>query len=560
MAQSFNISLNYPEVVSATKRIEKTKSNILLRIAQEVTVKGKLLAINNQSNYTSIWNQINAIQDNKSAKNCALNFRGLVSYGAAKILNISFDNTNNQDVKAKDFSITFEVYERVSTSILTNYGIQLDDLKEISDIKISQVREEDLDGVTLTNSVGITFAENATNYNLSRAQNIARAILVALNVLSISTPSRTTASNIYDEKTGTYNFIEVKNKFRGSTGGFTILRSNNFNIQENGAIIASENSQIKIEKNNDFTISELSGKAKSEADQAQGRCQSFVSSYYNLGYGILSPSYRGTFKETTRQITVDEASGTAQYNVSLTNESEYLDNVRVEIIETIEDLKKEKAKRKIVRGTIIGMKNPPDKEISPTSNKKLSFAKAYFDANYKSEFTSGNSMNSPSSSIGNNKTYITNGDVTYNISEGSINFSLTYEDRPEYVVTNSDLIYGFAEITNQSAVHLANQFLVVGGNSPGEEVIQESAQSRPVEINLRVEGLFKTPDKVKNYVKSFQDLVKNNYKDGIITALNISMNLIARTFQGTATWLKFGEYRERTDTATKVSAPGGIDV
>lgn len=551
---SFNISLNYPQVTSATKRIEKNQSNILLRIVQEITVKGKLLELNNQSGYDEIWAQIAAIEDNKSAKNCTLNFAGLLSYSGVRITNISFENTGNQDVQSKDFSISFEVYEAINSSVLTTYGVQLSDLKDISDIKISQAKEENLEGKTLTTSISITFAENANSFNLSRAQGIARAILSATNILSVSS-SRTTAANVYDETTGTYSFIETKNEFRNSSGGFAVLRSTNYNIQTNGSIVASENGQIKIEKNDNFTIAELYNRALTEASGAKTKCQTFVSIYYNLTYGSLPAGYKTSFEETTRQISVDEASGTAQYNVSITNEPEYIGPVRVEIVDTTEDIKKEKAKRKILRGTITGIRLPTDKEVNPTANKKLAAAKNYFDNSYKQEFTKAKTITAITPKIGENRTYITNGDITYNISEGSINFSLTYEDRPEYNVSNANLIYGSAETTNQSPVHLGNQFLIIGGAKAGEELIQESNQSKPVEINLRVECLFKEARNIKNYISTFKDLIQQNYQDGILTALSISTNLIGKTFQGSATWLKFNQYRERNDTAIKVTNP-----
>jgi hypothetical protein len=554
---SFNISLNYPQVTSATKRIEKNQSNILLRIVQEITVKGKLLELNNQSGYDEIWAQIAAIEDNKSAKNCTLNFAGLLSYSGVRITDISFENSGNQDVQSKDFSISFEVYEAINSSVLTTYGVQLSDLKDISDIKISQAKEESLEGKTLTTSISITFAENANSFNLSRAQGIARAILSATNILLVSS-SRTTAANVYDETTGTYSFIETKNEFRGGGGGFAVLRSTNYNIQTNGSIVASENGQIKIEKNDNFTIAELYNKALTEASNAKTRCQTFVSTYYTLTYGSLPAGYKTSFEETTRQVSVDEASGTAQYNVSITNEPEYIGPVRVEIVDTTEDIKKEKAKRKILRGTITGIRLPTDKDISPTANKKLAAAKSYFDTNYKQEFTKAKNITEVTPKIGDNKTYITNGDITYNISEGSINFSLTYEDRPEYNVSNASLIYGSAETTNQSPVHLGNQFLIIGGEKAGEELIQESNQAKPVEINLRVECLFKEAKNIQNYISTFKDLIKQNYQDGILTALSISSNLIGKTFQGSATWLKFGDYRERTDTAIKVTNPNEV--
>jgi hypothetical protein len=554
---TFNISLNYPEVTSATKRIEKSQSNILLKIVQEITVKGKLLELNNLSGYSEIWAQIDAIQDNKEAKNCTLNFAGLLSYSGVKITDISFENTSNQDVQSKDFSISFEVYEAVNSSLLTSYGVNLSDLKDISDIKISQAREENLEGKTLTTSIGITFGENANNYSLSRAQGIANAILNATNVLSVSS-SRTTASNVYDQTSGTYSFIETKNEYRGSGGGFAVLRSTNYNIQTNGSIVASENGQIKIEKNNNFTIAELYNQALTEASNAKNRCQTFVSTYYTLTYGSLPAGYKTSFEETTRQVSVDEASGTAQYNVSITNEPEYIGPVRVEIVDTTEDLKREKAKRKIIRGTITGIRLPPDKEINPNSNRKLAAAKSYFDSNYKQLFIQAKNFTSITPEIGDYKTYITNGDITYNISEGSINFSITYEDRPEYDVSNSNMILGKAEITNQSPVHLGNQFLIIGGQEPGEELIQESNQAKPVEINFRVEALFKRATDIRTYISTFKELIQSNYQDGILKSLSISSNLIGRTFQGTASWLKFGGYRQRDDTAIKVTNPTEI--
>ena len=552
-----NVSLTDSQIASATKRIEKSQSNILLKIVTEYTIKGKVLAKDAGGGYQAIWDLISAVEDNGEAKNCTLNLGGAGRYTNAKVTNISFDESNNQDVKSKDFSITFEVYEAISSSVLTSYGVILSDLKDISDIKISQAQEENLEGKTLITTIGITFGENANPYDLSRAQKIAKAILAATSVLTINS-GRKTISNIYDETSGTYNFIETKNEYRGSSGGFSVLRSTNYNIQNNGSIVVSENGQIKIEKDNDFTIKELYDKAVSEVGEAKQRCEAFIQTYYTLSYGSLPSGYRSSFQETSRQITVDESAGTAQYTVSMTNEPENIGDVRVEIVDTTEDLKKEKAKKKTIRGTIVGMKLPPDKEIDPSANKKLAAAKNYFDSNYKQLFADAKNFTSINPPIGAYKTYITNGDLTYNISEGSINFSITYEDRPEYNVQDQDMIYGSAQITNESAVHLANQFIIIGGQQPGEELIQESNQSKPVERNLQVQALFKDAGKIKGYITKFKDLIKNNYNNGILKSLNISTNLINRNFQGTATWLEFGGHRDRNDTASTVQNPTEI--
>jgi hypothetical protein len=553
--QVFNINLQYPQIVSGTKKIEKNQANFLLKIVQEITVKGKLISLNGSSGYNDIWNIINGIEDNKSGKNCSLSFTNLSKFTGAKITNISFEQSNNQDVKNKDFSITFEIHDKVTSSGLTTYGVTTTQLKDLEDIKITQVKEENLEGETLTTSVGITFSPNANSFNQGLANTIAKAVLAATNILSL-TSSRTTVSNVYDEKTATYTYIEVKNKFRGSSGGFAILRSNNYNIQNNGSILVTDNTQIKIEKNT-YTINELYSKALSEASGALGRCQAFLGAYYLYSYGTPPAGYRDTFLLFNKQITVDEASGTAQASASITNEPEYTGNVKVEIVSTTEDLKKEDSKRKTVRGNITGINNPPDKEINPKNNKKLAAAKTYFDDNYKPKFTSAKNYTDLKSDLtgAKYKTYITNGDVSYNISEGSINFSLTYESRPNFNVSDQNMIYGSAELTDQSAVHLANQFIIIGGQTPGEELIQESSQSRPIEQTLKVQALFKKSSDIKTYISKFKDLIKNNYKDEIIKSINISAELIGRTFQGSATWLKFGTHRERTDISLKVTTP-----
>ena len=547
-------------MVSATKRIEKNQANIPLRIVQEVTVKGKLLALNNTSGYAAIWAIINGINDSSEAKNCSLSFPGVGSFSSARILSINFDNSANQDRVTKDFSISFETYTAFTGShALTSYGVLLEDLKELSDIKISQSKETNLEGDTLTTSVGLTFAENANTFTLSRAESISKAIISAANVLTISS-TRITNSNIYDEKSGTYNFIQTKNTFRESTGGFGILRSTNYNIQQNGAIVVSENTQIKIEKIDDYKISEIYDKATSEATSALGRATTFLAAYYKFSYGTLPAGYKTSFSETTRQITVDESTGSAQCNVSFTNEPEFMWNVRVEITNIIENIVKEDSKRKITRGSITGIKSPPNLVVNPNANAKIKNAKDYFDKTYKKEFEDAVDFIDKKSSVlaAKYKTYITNGDISYNISEGSINFSLTYESKPIFNVTDSTLIYGSVQNTTQSAVHLANQMIVIGGFAPGEELIQESAQSRPVENNIKFDLLFKKATDIKTYITKIKDFIKTNYKDGILTSLSISANLIQASMQASASWMTFGEHRERSNTASTVVAPTEI--
>jgi hypothetical protein len=556
---TFNISLDFPEVASATKKIEKNQANIPLRIVQEITVKGKLLALNNTSGYQAIWGIINGINDNSEAKNCSLSFPGVGSFSQARILSINFDNSENQDRITKDFSISFETYTAFTGShALTTYGITLEELKELSDIKISQSKETNLEGDTLTTSVSLTFAENANAFTLSRAEGISKKIISAANILTI-TGTKTTNSNIYDEKSGTYNFIQTKYALRGSTGGFAILRSTSYNIQQNGSILVSENTQIKIEKTDDYKISDLYDKATSEASSALQRAPAFLNIYYRIAYGGVPNGYKPQFLETTRQISVDEATGSAQCNVSCTNEPELMGDVRVEITDIIEDIAKEDSKRKIIRGTITGIKNPPDLKVS-LANGRIKSAKDYFDKTYSKEFQDAETFNDKRSSVkdAKYKTYITNGDISYNISEGSINFTLTYESKPIFNVTDSALIYGSVQNSTQSEVHLANQMIVIGGLAPGEELIQESAQSRPIENNLKFDLLFKEAKSVKDYITKIKDFIKNEYKDGIITSLNISANLIQASLQASVSWMTFGQHRERTETSSKVTAPKEI--
>ena len=557
---TFNISLDFPEMVSATKRVEKNQANIPLRIVQEVTVKGKLVALNNTSGYQAIWGIINGINDSSEAKNCSLSFPGVGGFSQARILSINFDNSANQDRVTKDFSISFETYTAFTGShALTNYGVLLEDLKELSDIKISQSKETNLEGDTLTTSVSLTFAENANTFTLSRAEGISKKIISVANILTINS-TKITNSNVYDEKSGTYNFIETKSALRGSTGGFAILRSTNYNIQQNGSIVVSENSQIKILKIDDYKISEIYDKALLEATSALGRATTFLTAYYKFTYGSLIGGYKPEFLETTRQITVDEATGSAQCNVSFTNEPELMGDVRVEITDIIEDIVKEDSKRKITRGTITGIKSPPDLKVNPNSNVKIKYAKAYFDKSYLKEFQDAEDFKDKKSSIKNakHKTYITNGDLSYNISEGSINFSLTYESKPIFNVGDSTLIYGSIQNTTQSAVHLANQIIVIGGIKPGEELIQETSQSRPVENNIKLDALFKDAKDIKLYITKIKDFIKNNYQDGILTSLSISANLIQRSLQASASWMNFGAHRERKDVSIKVVDPKEI--
>jgi len=554
---TFKISLELPEVVSATKRIEKNQANIPLRIVQEITVKGKLLALNNTSGYQAIWGIIGQIEDSSEAKNCSLSFPGVGSFSQARILNINFDNSENQDRITKDFSISFETYAALTGSNpLTTYGITLEELKELSDIKISQSKETNLEGDTLTTSVSLTFAENANTFTLSRAEGISKKIISAANILTI-TGTKTTNSNIYDEKSGTYNFIQTKYALRGSTGGFGILRSTSYNIQQNGSIVVSENTQIKIEKTDDYTISELYGKAQVEASSALQRITTFLSIYYGIAYGSVPSGYKPEFLETTRQITVDEATGSAQCNVSYTNEPEFMGNVRVEITDIIEDIAKEDSKRKITRGSITGIKTPPNLVVNPNSNAKIKNAKDYFDRTYKKEFEDAVNFIDKKSSVlaAKYKTYITNGDISYNISEGSINFSLTYESKPIFNVQEATLIYGSIQNTTQSAVHLANQIIVIGGLTPGEELIQESAQSRPIENSIKFDLLFKKATDIKPYITKIKDFIKTNYKDGILTSLSISANLIQASAQASASWMSFGQHRERSNIDSTVATP-----
>ena len=93
---------------------------------------------------------------------------------------------------------------------------------------------------------------------------------------------------------------------------------------------------------------------------------------------------------------------------------------------------------------------------------------------------------------------------------------------------------------------------------PGEELIQETSQSRPVENNIKLDALFKDPKEIKTYITKIKTFIKDNYKDGILTSLSISANLIQRSLQASASWMNFGEHRERKDVSIKVVDPKEI--
>jgi len=561
-----SISLDHGQTISAVRNLEKTASNIPTRIIDQITINGKLLNLGGvDSGSGKIQAEVERIKATNTGYKSSVS-SGKQNFSNVKIISLSFNQSNSRDVYEKDFSIVFEKISIAPSSILDNYGLSPQDLLDIKDIQTSSTLESNPEGKFLNQSCTVIFepyANKTESAAATIAQNFFQASSLALGLTSVQ-DSRIALGSIINKAGNTYSFTESRIEFTTPKGGTSgVFIKTNATIQNNGAIIGTVNVSKKFSNVSDdsYQTQDLYDSINNLINEAKNQLQQKA-----LELIVLSNSNEGEhynkFSITDKQISINESSGTAEGTAVISNLPEISedDKAKKEVFYLVEDISAEDAKKITIRGSYQALYTPPDTTFS-RDNKKVKIAKDLFDTKFgtfldtasdrpdqKSKLTS-----LPISALSlKYKTYLINASININVTDGMIDFSLVFESKKSFEVKNSKILLAELSAVGASPIHLANFFIVLGGKTKGEELIQQSAQSKLKPYIINLNGLAKDSSG-KDIVDIIKNLYSTNKKD-LTEKINYSANLIKKTFQASISQYIQGEYREVGDFAFKAAA------
>lgn len=545
-----------PTLLGGIKRVASTESNIPFKFIEEYTLEGLVIAFNNLTSADAIWTKVEALSDKIKTKitdDISININGTTFSNIYRITSISFQrpSTPDQDVKSKNFSISFERHVAVADSLLSDYGVS--NLEKINNIDFSITSEQNVNSVIITKNLNIQYT---TSYTSNVCEESASSIFNSINnIFTTYANGRKYTSQTCDQRNKSLNVQERMVTFDNTSQDFGEFLGYELSIQNNGVFTVTENGNIQSNKDS-HTMSTLKAKAETLKSGAFTRCQNFTAIYYQkLDLVVGSSSYGLQNLAISSNLSVDGSNMSATYSVTYSNDPRNVTDVIVDISEEVSSSVLRDEVKKVQSGSILGM----GVTDFTSSNQKFSKAKAKYQSLYSSVLTAAKTLTNQQNILSHKyPSYLTNANVTFNISEGSINFNHTFVSNKGFDSKDANFVSVSAEATSRGPLHLLNSFLIFGGVQEGKELIQDVAQGKVGEINLTVDFLLKpttTLDQCIAKFKLFIDKIKK--APGFLKDVSYTLDPVGRTFNGTATFLEFNRYREIKDLALKAEV---IDV
>jgi len=561
MATSIDITFSdsnssyVPTLLGGIKKVISTESNIPYKFIEEYTLEGLVIAFNNSTGAEAIWTKVDALSQkikDKVTNDISININGTTFSNIYRITNINFQrpSTPDQDVKSKNFSISFERHVAVQDSLLSTYGVS--NLEQINSIDFSITSEQNVNSVTITKNLNIQYT---TIYEGNVCEESASSVFNSINnIFTTYTKGRKYTSQTCDQRNKSLNVQERMVTFDNTGQDFGEFLSYELSIQNNGIFTVTENGNIQSNKDS-HTMSALKARAESLKSEAFTRCQNFTNIYYqNLGLIVANYTYNVQNLPISSNLNVDGSNMSATYSVTYSNDPRNVTDVIVNISEEVSSSVLRDEVKKVQSGSIVGM----GVTDSASSNTKFSKAKDKYQSLYSSVLSAAKTLSNQTILAHKYPSYLTNANVTFNISEGSINFNHTFVSNKGFDSKDANFVSVSAEATSRGPLHLVNSFLIFGGVQEGKELIQDVAQGKVGEINLTVDFLLKpntTLDQCIAKFKLFIDKIKK--APGFLRDVSYTLDPVGRTFNGTAIFLEFDRYRELKDLALKAEA---IDV
>ena len=547
-----------PNTMGGIKRVVSTSALTPYKYIEEYTVQGQLLALNNnyfQGDEASIWTLVDSLSDKLKNElgGITIIINNQTFSNVYRVNSINFDrpNSNDQDVLTKQFSISFERHVGVSNSILSTYGIS--DLEKIESINFSISKEDTLNSKVLIKNISVQYTTLYTGNVCDSVPSITTALLTSLTALYPGlTKGRIFRSQTCDASNKSFDYQERQVTFLKDTDDYPTFFGYSLDIGGNGTFSITENGNVQANKEAGVNIASFKTHIDSLIGQAFNRCANFVAGYYsklNL-LSNLAPKISVQNLPLNSSINIDNSNLSANYSITYSNDPRNSVDTIINITEEISTNAYKDAKVKTERGSIKGMGITDHS----TTNSKFTKAKNKYENLYSSKISSAFSLTNQSSMINGAKypTYLTNANITYNFSEGAIEFSHTYESDRTFDSGDNAFVSVFVNVTKRGPLHLTNSYLIFGGKTEGKELVIDSQQGVENITSLEVQFILKPSTKSSDCVKKFKSYIdKIKVSKGFLKSARYSFDPVGRTFSGSAEFLSFDSYRELKDINPK---------
>lgn len=221
---------------------------------KSLTAQGTINDLTNSFGISGIWTGqegiLNTIKNNSNFNSLILNG---YNFGTGRILNFNFDV--DRDVQFKTYTVSLEIFETGNLFNLTgNYysGIDTSNFQFLQNFNESySFQKLENGGYSSNRSANIQFNSGLGNLNAINSAKLLAKTLFTGNNLGFAFYSSYTSRvgrRIYNE---TYNSIDNSCSFsenftfNNDSGTYSVLRTNSFDINENGIINVAENATIK---------------------------------------------------------------------------------------------------------------------------------------------------------------------------------------------------------------------------------------------------------------------------------------------------------------------------
>lgn len=525
------------EILSYSHKPQFLGDNLRYKITKDITINGYILNLPNLSGVSGVLSGVNTFLNGSTDYDAI--FVNNVNFGQGKILDISFDNNPTNDVKYKKYKATFTVYDSGNlfnvlsgyySGLNWNYAQVLDNFSENFSYALNDNGSSSYDqNISLRFNSGQ--AGTLPDTPIGMAKTFASGFFAACNLTGFLGINYN--NNFKKFYTETYNLIDNSVSFKehvdflSLSGGYSTLYTHQLEIDENGIINVTENSQIKG-LYDPLIQSALSGLA-AEFPQSYSRCLEVYS-----GYGPQS-SYIINSNPINKNVVINKFEGTVNYNVTYSDNPKY-QNLYVWDYTTTIDRNEDRVYTIVENGKIVGL-GRRNLDKYPNAISGYSIVKTGISTRASGAYLAANpyplSLNEISSSEGRAPF------------EGTIGYSTTYTDDITLFPISGIKKYEFL-ITDKTPVQATNKFNIINF----KEIIQPLNQSTlgQRDFNIKMYGARGTPlSTYLNYISGAIQPYKNLGNDFFLASCQYQFAPLENTLSMNLSYSYDGIYKQFSD-------------
>ena len=317
------MNLNFPNVslLSFDQQSRFFEAGLNYSNIQRLTINGNIIDLISSFGITGIWTGtegiLNTVANNSNFESLILNGK---NFGSGRIQNISFNA--GDDVKIDAYTANIIIYQTGNLYNLNQEyysGIDVANFQYLTNLSESyNFIQKENGGYSYEHTAAITFNSGVGNLNAIQAAKSTAKTLFTGSALGFAFYSGYTSkigkrfyTESYNKINNTCNFGETFD-FDTDSGSYSIIRTNKFDIDDNGIIKVSENGNIKgIVRP---TYQNAIDACDYEMDGAYSRCNEIYNIYAPANpYPLLSyPLIRGK--------TLDIFNNNLDYNILFSND------------------------------------------------------------------------------------------------------------------------------------------------------------------------------------------------------------------------------------------------